>query len=955
MNEKGLTEDVTGLHLGKVIVKESVSSEGYLIDTKEYEVNLEYKDQHTKVITSSVTSNEVVKKMQVHIFKSGIKTNSGETPGLEGATFTIKLNSAVQRAYSQGYTYAEVWNGIDEYGNKVEVDKNRVAQAQVIAPTYEAITTDSTGNAYTQNKLPYGKFVCKETTTPKDFESAADFTFSITQDESEVKEVAQKVKHIVVNNEQLETYLKLVKKDLKTGKIVSLNSATFQIKATRDIYDRATGKILYRKGEVVKQKIGSSTYTTFTTNARNIVVPANSYNNNQDILGSVLTPLKLEVGSFEISELRIPEGFLQLEKPVQFTIDGIRDYDTDKDGDFIKEVVIKNEQPTGTLILDKTVALRDDIDTSLIDISDLSGIQFKLTAKEEIKSPIDGSVLYKKGQEYGTYNLTKIGDLKVENIPMGKFELEEIKTLPGLVLDKNKYEVVFTQTDTTTKVYTETREIANDTTCVEISKVDITGEEELEGAKLTILTEDEKVIDSWTSGKKPHKIEGLETGKTFILREEIAPDSFVKATDIKFTVEETNEIQKVQMVDKIVTMTKTDIAGKEVVGAELKVTDTDGNIVDSWISTTEKHIIKGLEEGKTYVLHEDYAPDTFVISNDIEFTVTTDKETQEIKMIDKVVEISKVNIAGEELEGATLVVTNTKTKNIVDKWVSTKEAHRVNGLIEGESYILHEEIVVDGYVKATDIPFTVTANKEVQKVVMVDKIVEVTKTDLVTGEALEGADLKVVDENENIVDSWTSTKEPHRVVGLEEGKNYKLIEVTCPYGFEIAEEISFTVTDDKETQKIEMKDMPILTDIQLVKVDSKTKEVIKAKFKFGLYEDEACTKLIKEFESDKNTGTITFDDLRYGTVYVKELSSPKGYTLSDKVTKIEINDQGVYVDSNKIEAKDNIYSFEFENEIIETPKTGAESKIKLFAGAVILSLLGIVYIIIRNWKKNKQD
>ena len=52
----------------------------------------------------------------------------------------------------------------------------------------------------------------------------------------------------------------------------------------------------------------------------------------------------------------------------------------------------------------------------------------------------------------------------------------------------------------------------------------------------------------------------------------------------------------------------------------------------------------------------------FVISNKIEFTVTTDKETQEIKMIDKVVEISKVNIAGEELEGATLVVTSTKTK-----------------------------------------------------------------------------------------------------------------------------------------------------------------------------------------------------------------------------------------------------------------------------------------------------
>ena len=53
---------------------------------------------------------------------SGIKVNSGETPGLEGAEFTIKLNRNVEEAYSKGYTYEEVWNGIDENGNKVKVD-----------------------------------------------------------------------------------------------------------------------------------------------------------------------------------------------------------------------------------------------------------------------------------------------------------------------------------------------------------------------------------------------------------------------------------------------------------------------------------------------------------------------------------------------------------------------------------------------------------------------------------------------------------------------------------------------------------------------------------------------------------------------------------------------------------------------------------------------------------------
>ena len=58
---------------------------------------------------------------------------------------------------------------------------------------------------------------------------------------------------------------------------------------------------------------------------------------------------------------------------------------------------------------------------------------------------------------------------------------------------------------------------------------------------------------------------------------------------------------------------------------------------------------------------------------------------------------------------------------------------------------------------------------------------EIIKTDLVTGEELEGAELQVVDENGEIIDEWVSTKEPHRVVNLEENKNYKLIEKTAPY------------------------------------------------------------------------------------------------------------------------------------------------------------------------------
>ena len=68
MNEQGKTEDITNLPLGKYVIKEEVASLGYMLDTKEYEVTLTYKDQNEKVISNTTTSLEKVEKMGVHIF-----------------------------------------------------------------------------------------------------------------------------------------------------------------------------------------------------------------------------------------------------------------------------------------------------------------------------------------------------------------------------------------------------------------------------------------------------------------------------------------------------------------------------------------------------------------------------------------------------------------------------------------------------------------------------------------------------------------------------------------------------------------------------------------------------------------------------------------------------------------------------------------------------------------------
>ena len=940
-----ITTDRTGiankdeLPLGKYIVEEIEVPTGYLLNTEKKTVTLKYKDQNTNVIYESVTvendeptgnltiektdrdtgnKNRVDKKshhgdatLKGTVYTLYAKEKITNVAGTvtyfskdeQIATFTfneygIASIKITNNSTTNDNTTAEVVANaeftailskyVDFYGSFDEAKKHL---SEFASDEYSIFRTGSDGHGIS-GLLAYGEYTVNETYTPSpEIETVEQFYVTIDRDSK------TPVKELVENDLPFESYIKLQKQDKKTGKFVTYSNATFELYRLNEETN---------KWEQVECKVGNQYFKSWTTNNEGIARTEN----------------KLEAGKYKLTEIKNPTGFLQLDEELIFKVDNRNStLNYDKDWDAWITVTAKNEQPTGTLKLNKKVNLREDVDKTMIKDIDFTQISFELVAKENVIDYADGSVIYEKDKRVGTYNLKADGTLTVENLPMGKYYLKELTTIDGAVLDQTEHEVVFEQKDTKTKVYTVNLNIENETTCIEISKTDITGEKELIGAKLSVIDENNEVIDSWTSTEKTHKIEGLKVGETYTLKEEIAPNGYVKATEIKFTVNNTADIQKVTMIDKIVEMTKEDFGGKEIEGAELKVVDKDGKVVDSWTSTKEPHRINGLVEGESYTLYEDYAPDGFVISTEIEFTVTLDKETQKVTMVDKVVEVLKTDIDGNAIEGATLTITSTKTKNIVDKWETTTEAHKVSGLIEGQSYILHEEKVVDGYVKATDIEFIVTTDKETQEIIMIDKVVEIIKTDLVTGEEIEGAELQVVDEDGNVIDEWTSTKEPHKVTGLEENKNYKLIEKTAPYGYEITEEISFTVTEDKETQKIEMKDMPILTDIKVVKIDSQTKEIIKEKFTFGIYEDEECTKLIKELKSNKEDGFVTFEDLRYGTFYIKELKSPNGYELSNRIAKVEINDKGVFVDNVEIQKDNEVYSFEFENQKIETPKT----------------------------------
>lgn len=736
---KGYKLTVTDTATGKVT---SVTDGKFVAKiTKEYKgAKLQFGNDANQMVVQ-----EKVKKQKIQIFKSGYRNGISEVvKGLQGASFTFKLKSEVDHV---GWDSAKV---------------------------YDVITTDEDGWAITKD-LPYGEYLVRETVTPKDFYTNPDFTVSITQDTSEIKKDEDKVKRVILNNRPVETQLKLVKKDQETGKNVSLNSASFKIVADEDILEG--GKVVYKKGQTITQKVGGKKYDTFTTNSKNVVIVKTEYTNDDDDKGEVFLPLQFFAGKYHLEEVKVPEGFIGLGKTQSFEMTGLLDFSKDEDGDPIYTVTVKDEQPKGSVHLTKTV---DDLDTDtdLVDRSDFSKIQFVLKAKDDIYSPVDGTLMFAKDEkittensgavvnvgteiEKGIYSLSKEGQLDISNLPMGigeaKYYFEEVKTLDGCVLDETKHAFTFKQKDFTTKNYSKELNVENKTTHFEFNKTDVTGDKEVLGAQLTITDEKGNIVDQWVSTEKPHSIEGLVVGETYTLSETVTAKDYVKASDIRFTIKSSSELETVTMKDKQVSFTKTDVTGeKEVEGATITVKEKEtGNIVDEWISTKESHFINGLEEGKTYILSETVSPEGYVKSIDIEFNVSKDKVDQKVTMKDKQVFISKTDVGGEEVTGAYMQIID-ENGNVVDEWYSEGKSHIANGLEEGKIYTLHEDLAPTGLNLANDIVFAVTEEKENQKVEMVDTVNQVSKVKE-DGTLLKDAELTVVStKTKQIVDKWIS-------------------------------------------------------------------------------------------------------------------------------------------------------------------------------------------------------
>lgn len=856
------------LPYGTYQINETIPPVGYTKDgnlTKTFEVREEGKIYD---LTQEIYNRVDYGKFSIHKVES--KTTSDWADPEKDVEFTAVLSSKIGEGKAFA-TFEDAYNAIAAAGKTGDI-KDANENIILTVHEYAVVKTDDAGNA-TSNDLAYGTYTIKQTSHVED-------TVDVTSEATfVVKEDGQATVAYTATNSPMKYRIHIVKQDADTGKTVALNSAEFKI---FQLTDRKGNKV----NQYVKQKVGLFTYDTFKTNSDNTGLGAvntftGTYTDSNDDKGSITTPLELESGTYRLEEVKTPEGYLLLDEPVEFTVKESTITTRDDDGDAIIVVEAVDNKPHGTLEINKQLEDYDYDQSLLRDGFDYSTIKFELRAAEDIIDPADGSTLTAKGDiaknvygtEVGSIALNADGTASVTDLPMGKYTLKETAVPAGVVLDSTEREVEFKQEDTDaqhktykvvfaddaeitdwkdkSKVQTANDAIVNKVTKVEISKKTVTGDDELEGATLTVKDSNgDVVLDkdgnelTWVSGDHPHKIEGLHINEAYTLEETVAADGYVKATSIEFKVNEDGSVTPVTMIDKMVTVSKVDMGGKEVKGAEMSVTDTDGNVIDSWTSDGTEHKVNGLEENKDYILNEVVAPEGYVKATSIPFTVSGADENgvkvdQNVDMTDKKVTLDKTDGNGNEVTGAKITITD-EDDNVVDEWTSGDKPHDITGLEAGKKYTWHEDYSEDifGYYYAEDYTFEVTDDGIDQNLEMVDAPIKynIAKVDD-DGNYVKGVTLKLTDitdaENPTEVElpnDGVTTGEPFeldKVLGAEH--TYELVESEYVAGVYKATKMQFTVpkygTSDVTT--ITMED--ITTNVVVDKVDNHGERVKGAK------------------------------------------------------------------------------------------------------------------------------
>lgn len=485
-NGRAILNDVP---LGTFTIYESKAPEGYLIsnDCWSYTVGAEQLgDTGIVELESRIPNIPIAFDLEISKFKDhGNNDESGLEQPAGGVVFEVVSNSSQQ-------VVGTLTTNVYGFASTKDQPEAWFGAGKRPAGAHGAIPYDRAG--YTVREVAE--------TVPEGFKQAGEWTVEANQISDGAK------LQYIVDNHALSTHLQIVKRDAQTGASVPLAGFTFQL---LDSNHKPVSQTCWYPAHNVMN--------TFTT----------------DATGTVTLPESLVPGTYYVRETSAKEPYLVGEEievnipaDINLTPVAIASY--------------YDRAATGNIRIVKTNA---------VDGSSLAGAIFEIRASGDIVRP-DGGIAAVDGETVATVTTDETGEACADNLPLGsgtaRYEVVETQAPTGFLLDRTSHIVDLTYADQKTPVVEARLNVSDDYTKVDISKVDASGEQEVEGARLTLYGPDKTEIDSWTSSDKPHRVEHLAPG-TYSLREMMSPRTYDLAEEITFEIKDTGEVQSVAMKD----------------------------------------------------------------------------------------------------------------------------------------------------------------------------------------------------------------------------------------------------------------------------------------------------------------------------------------------------------------------------------------------------------------------
>ena len=721
---------IKDLPLGKYRVKETKAPAGFVLNPDSQEVAFIYKDQNTPEIEEKLEFSNERQKVELSVEKQDAETGKA----LKGATFglynkeaissgdkvIVKADTLLQEITSNekgkaaftldlplgryyvkelqapaGYVSSDeilefdaTYQGQDVKTIKLKsVKKNQPTTVEV---TKADITTgteldgasmsvlDKDGNVidswtsvkdspHVIKRLQVGKtYILREELAPYGYLRATDVEFTIS-DTAEVQKVKMEdevpVARLLVN---------------KKGEFLDSVS----------LLDNAKGMIEHLFNYVT----GNLTDVTFNVYAAEAIRAADGvsadYYAADELVGSITTDGNgiaqmdnLPLGRYYIVEKETAHGYV-LDNEPRYVDLTYRDQDT--------PLVTYSADWQNARQRVQVEVLKKEKDSDKV----LSGAIFGLYAADDIVSS-KGKVLLAKDTLIELKTTDEDGKIQfVADLPVdSRYYIKELAAPDGYVTDQEPQEFTFEYQGSGTSVAEYAFTFEDEQTTVELSKADLTDKKELPGASLKVTDEDGNTVDEWVSKEEAHIIKGLIVGKKYKMTETKPADGYVTAESIEFTVENTKEVQKHQMLDDVtkVEISKKDITdSSEVPGAKLIILDKDGKKVESWTSTDKPHMVEKLPVGE-YTLREEQAPDGYLIAEDVKFTVKDTGKVQKVKMKDahpygKLVIKKTDSTSKAALSGAEFELREKESGKVVEKLVTDKTGTATSGKIPIATY-----------------------------------------------------------------------------------------------------------------------------------------------------------------------------------------------------------------------------------------------------------------------------